>query len=180
MGCWCAFTQRFLIEMPPKRGDFQCTVCWISMSWTAQWSDWLMIPLSQWVAPWNSKDMTILGRSPPLTTSQSGKQIGLVFRSHDIYIYSDMTCICDIMWYYCFMIPYIWCPLYFCMISWFYTVFSQGWRRPLGIGWNLWLRQVARGYLCLEESVSWPQDASWKLGCMGTVQWVPFVSQFGP
>lgn len=27
MGCWCTFTQRFLIEMPPKRGDFQCTVC---------------------------------------------------------------------------------------------------------------------------------------------------------
>lgn len=97
---------------------------WISMSWTAQWSDWLMIPLSQWVAPWNSKDMTILGRSPPLTTSQSGKQIGLVFRSHDIYIYIVIwhvyVILCDIivLWYP--MMPFVFL---------YDFVILHGWRR---------------------------------------------------
>lgn len=178
MGCWCTFTQRFLIEMPPKRGDFQCTVCGFrcrgrlsdQIGWWFHWANELHLgTLRIW----------LFWEGAPLWPRVNQANRLDWYLDPMIYIYSDMTCICDIMWYYCFMIPYD----ALCISVWFRDstrFFRRVWRRPLGIGWNLWLRQqVARGYLCLEESVSWPQDASWKLGYHGGTMGVPWGCHLG-
>lgn len=129
MGCWCTFTQRFLIEMPPKRGDFQCTVCGFrcrgrlsdQIGWWFHWANELHLgTLRIW----------LFWEGAPLwpRVNQANRLDWYLDPMIYIYIYSDMMWYDMYMWYYVILLFYdtLWCPLYFCMISWFYTVFSQG------------------------------------------------------
>ena len=124
MGCWCTFTQRFLIEMPPKRGDFQCTVCGFrcrgrlsdQIGWWFHWANELHLgTLRIW----------LFWEGAPLWPRVNQANRLDWYLDPMIYIYIviyDMY-----MWYYVILLFYdtLWCPLYFCNDF----VILHGWRR---------------------------------------------------